>query len=1044
MLRSASSVPSSSAARRDGTMKLAVSSVYSQSCRACAPERRALRAGATPHSKAGVALGLEAERLRRDGFPPDTERLQQLRGAGLTRAPSPSGRYLASTASSVSAGRGRGDGGEAPQNAAEGGSRSGALPCGDVAGASWREALVRLRNGEGSTDLELAAALPPAQRAAAHELAARLGLSHSRWLFCHCCRRCRLRPPLPVPRMYQRGHWLICRCMAAPGRARSGGSQPRAYQWLSDSPFFGRSQDFVMAWQSDRSPSDRAGRAHPRDALGLSPPDCTAAGSGVVAAAACAAETCCHAWQLLAAEEAASRAAWKAQQEDGAERQSWRQLEAAGWLLHQAAIVEQEACAFGRERWVLADGVGDERRGHVAKFAQRARPGSAVRLAVSDRRGSWQPSSGGPPARVAWCRQGRLCIVFDAPPERAADSNGSERKESPAFGQSNHGSSGSADILLVPDSVTFDRMRSALDALERGPVGMSHLLEVLLGCQPPRPGAWSLLQPQPGACSTDKFLDSQLNEDQRNAVRLCTGRNGSVAVAVVHGPFGTGKTRTLVEVVRQRAASGERVLVCAASNAAVDNLAVALLAADPTLALVRTGAPERVSPALSTHTFECLQLREEAAQLAAALRKDAFAAVTASGKWTRAADGGLRRKEARREANSLFRDARRLEAAAAVTVLRNTKVLLGTLTGFAGPLHDTGRLTRAGEQAKELCSFDCAIIDEASQAITPAILLVLPFLRYSRAKGHAAATPTLLGLPKGADSHKSGGLSATLFEELMARDGGRLGAQPIGCRDENEGARIIASALDSQTRNVHVNGECAGRFSAMLRQQCRMPAELMAFPSAAFYSGALRADSSTRVLAPPASRGSARWLRDSCWLEVIDTAGAGMEEEKVQAFDAGRKLHQAPSKLDSSSTSNAGQAMLTAGAVRELLTDCCLAASEVGVITPYSAQVMVLQAVLAEEVLLGLEVDSVDGFQGCEKEAIVLDCVRSNADGSVGFLADRRRLNVAITRARRKLIVVGDSSTLTSDPLWSTFFEWCMALQQGGNVVYRSYFELPA
>ena len=59
-----------------------------------------------------------------------------------------------------------------------------------------------------------------------------------------------------------------------------------------------------------------------------------------------------------------------------------------------------------------------------------------------------------------------------------------------------------------------------------------------------------------------------------------------------------------------------------------------------------------------------------------------------------------------------------------------------------------------------------------------------------------------------------------------------------------------------------------------------------------------------------------------------------------------------------------------------------------------------------------LEIDTVDGFQGREKEAVVISCVRSNSDGEIGFLADRRRMNVALTRARRKLIVVGDSSTL--------------------------------
>jgi superfamily I DNA and/or RNA helicase len=84
----------------------------------------------------------------------------------------------------------------------------------------------------------------------------------------------------------------------------------------------------------------------------------------------------------------------------------------------------------------------------------------------------------------------------------------------------------------------------------------------------------------------------------------------------------------------------------------------------------------------------------------------------------------------------------------------------------------------------------------------------------------------------------------------------------------------------------------------------------------------------------------------------------------------------------------------------------------VAVLTPYDAQVGVLRGLLATEVESGLEVGSIDSFQGREKEAIVLDLVRQNDDAEIGFLRDIRRMNVALTRARRFLILVGDSATL--------------------------------
>jgi superfamily I DNA and/or RNA helicase len=101
----------------------------------------------------------------------------------------------------------------------------------------------------------------------------------------------------------------------------------------------------------------------------------------------------------------------------------------------------------------------------------------------------------------------------------------------------------------------------------------------------------------------------------------------------------------------------------------------------------------------------------------------------------------------------------------------------------------------------------------------------------------------------------------------------------------------------------------------------------------------------------------------------------------------------------------------------------------VAAITPYSAQVRRLKQLLRDEVERGLEIGSVDAFQGREKEAIVVDLVRSNSAGQIGFLGDVRRTNVALTRAKRFLVVIGDSATLGAHDYYTAL----MAAAQAAN-----------
>ena len=193
--------------------------------------------------------------------------------------------------------------------------------------------------------------------------------------------------------------------------------------------------------------------------------------------------------------------------------------------------------------------------------------------------------------------------------------------------------------------------------------------------------------------------------------------------------------------------------------------------------------------------------------------------------------------------------------------------------------------------------------------------------------------------------------------------------------------------------------QARGDAMATLAEQHRMNERIMRYPSDALYGGRLRAHPSV-----------ARHALDEAPLEVIDTAGRGFDEETPEG---------------SESKVNPGEAELAAAEAQRLL-DRGVAPRDVAVIAPYDAQVQLLRQRLAAHP--DLEVDTVDGFQGREKEAVIVSLTRSNEAGELGFLTDIRRMNVALTRARKKLVVVGDGATVRRHPFYDGFFRYAESI----------------
>ncbi len=487
---------------------------------------------------------------------------------------------------------------------------------------------------------------------------------------------------------------------------------------------------------------------------------------------------------------------------------------------------------------------------------------------------------------------------------------------------------------------TFVRGRRALDALAdakpSSPAG--RLRRLLVGEIEP--------EHHPRAIEPDPTL----NPAQQAAVRHALAAE---PLALIHGPPGTGKTRTLVEVIRQAVLQGEKVLACAMSNTATDHLAARLV--DAGIEVVRLGHPARVDPAVEARTVDALLEATDAWTLARSWQQEARQIRDRAFK--RRDRGGDHRvfREALRQADRLRRDARQQIERHKEAILERTPVVCATAAG-------------ADVELLRARTFDRVVLDEATQAPDPIALVAL--LRAPRAvlAGDPQQLPPTIIDP---DAERAG-LGTTLFERLAEREGAQL-----------------------------------------LTVQYRMPLELMRFPSRTRYGGRLEADASVAgrrlsdlgVTDDPLRPGP---------LLLVDSAGKGWDE----AVDP-----------ETGSVANPGQAERAAAEVRRLVSRG-LAADRIGLLTPYRAQRRLLRGLLAAEIARGLEIGTVDGFQGREKDAIVLDLVRSNPDGVVGFVADRRRLNVALTRARRLLLVIADTATLGAHDDFAAFAEEAEA--QGG------------
>ncbi|PKI40094.1 DNA-binding protein SMUBP-2 isoform X1 [Punica granatum] len=490
------------------------------------------------------------------------------------------------------------------------------------------------------------------------------------------------------------------------------------------------------------------------------------------------------------------------------------------------------------------------------------------------------------------------------------------------------GLNGPLRLEKVANEITYRRMKDALIQLskgvQKGPA--ADLIPVLFGERPP-----TISKKE----ATFRPFNPNLDHSQKDAIsKALSSKN----VFLLHGPPGTGKTTAVVEIILQEVKRGSKILACAASNIAVDNIVERLV--PHRVKLVRLGHPARLLPQVLDSALDAQVLRGDNSSLANDIRKEMKAL---NGKLLKTRDKNTRR-DIQRELRALSKEERKRQQLAVTDVIKNAHVVLTTLTGaFSRKLHNS--------------SFDLVIIDEAAQALEVACWIAL--LKGSRcvlAGDHLQLPPTIQSV----EAEKKG-LGRTLFERLAELYGDEV--------------------------------------TAMLTVQYRMNELIMNWSSKELYNSKIEAHASVAGHMLFDLEDVKKSTSTEPTLLLVDIAGCDMEEKKDEE----------------ESTMNEGEAEVAIAHAKRLVNDG-VRASDIGIITPYAAQVVLLKILRSnEDKIKDVEISTVDGFQGREKEAIIISMVRSNSKKEVGFLSDQRRMNVAVTRARRQCCLICDTDTVSSD-----------------------------
>ena len=443
-------------------------------------------------------------------------------------------------------------------------------------------------------------------------------------------------------------------------------------------------------------------------------------------------------------------------------------------------------------------------------------------------------------------------------------------------------------------------------------------------------------------------------------------------VAIVHGPPGTGKTTTLVEAINETLMRESQVLVCAQSNMAVDWISEKLV--DRGINVLRIGNPTRVNDKMLGFTYERrFESHADYPQLWA-IRK------------------AIRelRKNRKKGSENYHQKMDRLKSRAAEIELRINAELFGEARVIACTL------VGSAHHLLEGMKFGTLFIDEAAQALEAACWI--PMKRASRvilAGDHCQLPPTVKSI-----AALRAGLGKTLMERIA----------------ENKPEVVT-----------------------LLKIQYRMNDEIMRFSSDWFYGGKVESAPQIKYRSVLDYDHPITWIDTSNEENQITIEGEDAPEDPASAANQNSDMNFKEQFVgESFGRINKAEAELTLLTLAEYFTKIgkqrvLEERIDVGIISPYRAQVQYLKKLIKKYEFFKpyrrlISVNTVDGFQGQERDVILISLVRSNDEGQIGFLKDLRRMNVAMTRARMKLIILGNKDTMTKHPFYKKLWEYVEAI----------------